>query len=442
MASSVVRAPLLRNATVRHYAAAAAAQSAVNPTPDSQVLGNKITVAAIDSNSPVAQVSVIFRAGSRNETYDTQGISHMLRIAAGLTTSRSTAFGITRNIQQIGGNLTAVADRESIAYTLQVTRDHLGQALTFLEDVATRQIFKPWEISDQAARLRYELSSIPETTRVIELLHKAAYRKGLGYSLYCPKRQIGKINSESLQHFVSTWFSGNRCAVVGSGVSLEELSNFAENLQVSGRDSNSEPSKYVGGELRKERNSPLASVAVAVEGAGLDKEKDALALAVLQYAAGTGPQVKWGSSSAPLIKSVASAAGSDPFAITAFNASYSDSGLFGFVLSAPRNVAGSLTTAAYKWLKSPNVTDADITRGKTALKASILYAAEDPSSQLEGIGQHALLKGRTASVVAIAAEVDKISASDVKSVLCKLSGKPSLAAIGDLSTVPHVDQLS
>jgi len=71
--------------------------------------------------------------------------------------------------------------------------------LTFLEDVATQQVFKPWEISDQLPRLRYELSMIPETTRIIELLHKAAYRTGLGYSLYSPKRQLGKISTETVR---------------------------------------------------------------------------------------------------------------------------------------------------------------------------------------------------------------------------------------------------
>lgn len=65
------------------------------------------------------------RAGSRNESYDTQGISHLLRLSAGLTTSRASTFAITRNLQQLGANLICTGDRESISYTLQVTRDHL-----------------------------------------------------------------------------------------------------------------------------------------------------------------------------------------------------------------------------------------------------------------------------------------------------------------------------
>lgn len=70
--------------------------------------------------------------------------------------------------------------------------------MNFLEDVATRQVFKPWEVNDLSPRLRYELSAVPEATRLLELLHKAAYHTGLGYSLYSPKRQIDKISSESV----------------------------------------------------------------------------------------------------------------------------------------------------------------------------------------------------------------------------------------------------
>ncbi|XP_011869527.1 PREDICTED: cytochrome b-c1 complex subunit 2, mitochondrial [Vollenhovia emeryi] len=443
MACSVVRSPVLRSPTVRHYAAAAAAQCSNVATAELEVLsGNKVTVAALDNHSPVARVSIVFRAGSRNETYDTQGATHHIRIAAGLSTCGSTCFGITRNIQQLGGNLTATTDRESIAYTLQITRNNLGKALTFLEDVATQQVFKPWEISDQLPRLRYELSMVPETTRVMELLHKAAYRTGLGYSLYSPKRQLGKISTETLQHFVNTWFNGSGCAVVATGVPISDATQFASTLKVGSADNTVEAAKYHGGELRKERSSELTTVAVAVEAAGLNKEKDVLAYAVLQRAVGSGPRVKWGSSVSPLHKAVSGTTSADQFALSAFNASYSDSGLFGFILSSVPSAAGSVTKAATAYLRSPKLSDADIARGKATLKAEILYAADNDAAFLENLGQQAIFKGRMYTPSNLVAEVDKITASEVKSVAGKLAGgKLSMSAIGNLCTVPYVDEL-
>ena len=66
----------------------------------------------------------MFRAGPRYETYDTQGTSHMLRICTGLTTNQFSTFAITRNLQQLGGELTATADREYISYTLKIIRNN------------------------------------------------------------------------------------------------------------------------------------------------------------------------------------------------------------------------------------------------------------------------------------------------------------------------------
>lgn len=68
---------------------------------------------------------IVHRVGSRNETYDTQGVMHHLRVMAGLSTSAASGFAITRNIQQLGGNLMTIIDRESIAYTLQITRNNV-----------------------------------------------------------------------------------------------------------------------------------------------------------------------------------------------------------------------------------------------------------------------------------------------------------------------------
>lgn len=104
---------------------------------------------------------ILFRAGSRNETADTLGAAHVLRIAAGLSTRNSTHFSIVRHIQQVGAKLTASSDREVIAYTLEGTRKAVEDTLPFLTEVVTQQVFKPWEISDNVPRLRLELAQRP-----------------------------------------------------------------------------------------------------------------------------------------------------------------------------------------------------------------------------------------------------------------------------------------
>lgn len=102
-----------------------------------------------------------FRAGARNETSDNLGITHVLRNSAGLSTRNASQFAIIRNIQQVGANLSATSDRESISYTLEGTRQAIEKALPFLTEVATQQVFKPWELSDITNRLLLDIATRP-----------------------------------------------------------------------------------------------------------------------------------------------------------------------------------------------------------------------------------------------------------------------------------------
>lgn len=60
-------------------------------------LDNGLRLVSADSPVPgLAQVSVLIRAGSRFETYETQGAAHALKMAAGLAGRTHSAFAVTR----------------------------------------------------------------------------------------------------------------------------------------------------------------------------------------------------------------------------------------------------------------------------------------------------------------------------------------------------------
>ena len=82
------------------------------------------------------------------------------------------------------------------------------------------------------------------------------------------------------------------------------------------------------------------------EGAGLNDAAGSLAFAVLAQALGHGaPHVIWGASHSPLAHAM-SAACSKPAHACAVNLNYSDSGLFGFYVSADAAEAGAAVRAA------------------------------------------------------------------------------------------------
>nr|CAI5845163.1 unnamed protein product [Callosobruchus analis] len=440
MASTLTKVPLLRTAAARSYSQALPICG--NPSSDlkSTVLSNKLVVAALENDSSIARISIIFRAGSRNEASDSLGATHVLRTAAGLSTKNASQFAIIRNIQEVGANLTATSDRETIAYTLEGTKSAIEQALPFLTEVATQQVFKPWEVAELSNRLKLDIATRTLQVRTVDLLHNAAFRAGLGNSLFIPKNKIGKISSETLQHYVASTFLTGRCAVVGSGVSHTHLTQYANALKLSDGSGCPAPSPYKGGELRSNKGGDFAFVAIAGEGAAATNTKEALACAVLQRALGTGPQTKWSlHDNGVLAKSI----GNQPegFASTAINVNYSDTGLVGVLVAAPAKCAKNIVQAAYSVMKSGSISDADVNRGKNQLKTQLLVDAECGRTAIHDIATQAVLTGNPQTATQLAAAVDSVTTGDVQSALKKAGQKLSLAAMGNLVDVPYMDEL-
>lgn len=87
-------------------------------------------------------------------------------------------------------------------------------------------------------------------------LHRAAFRKGLGNSLFCSKHRAGKISSETLQHYIAENFGANTCAVIGLAVDHDDLVNYAKNIPLpTAKSSEQSPSKFYPGEIRLAKNN-------------------------------------------------------------------------------------------------------------------------------------------------------------------------------------------
>lgn len=311
--------------------------------------------------------------------------------------------------------MSVTSDREIIAYTIEVTRDHLETALQFLEKSVTGQIFKPWEIEDNLFRVRIDLANVSQQVRAVELLHRAAFRNGLGNSIFCPKHKIGKISSETLQHYFESNFTANRGAVAGTNIDHSMLVGFAQSLQIGSGDGIRNESKYRGGaDLRKEKGGSLTSVAVGTSGGSWSNLKEGIAFSVLQRAAGASPNTKRGNSAGILTKVIQAAAPNT--AVTSLNASYSDNGLFGFVVSGPAKEAGNAVEAGIKSLKSASLSDDDVNRGKAQLKSEIAFIYDTDASLVQALAGQSAGLGAPLSLKNALDAVDGVSSADVKAV--------------------------
>lgn len=126
--------------------------------------------------------------------------------------------------------------------------------------------------------------------KALELLHRAAFRSGLGNSLFCPSFKVGKHSSAALSQFVTANLRADNAAVVGVGIAHDQLVAYAQSLCLAAGHGHTAASKTHSGEMRVETTGALSFVAVGTTGASLASTKDVLSFALLQRIMGTGKE--------------------------------------------------------------------------------------------------------------------------------------------------------
>uniref|UniRef100_A0A8C4NK46 Ubiquinol-cytochrome c reductase core protein 2b n=1 Tax=Dicentrarchus labrax TaxID=13489 RepID=A0A8C4NK46_DICLA len=411
-------------------------------------LPSGLVIASMENYSPASKIGVFIKAGCRYETPENQGVTHLLRLASNLTTKGASAFKICRGVEAVGGSLSVSSSRENMIYTVDCLRDDIDTVMEYLINVTTAQEFRPWEVSDLTPRVKMDKAMAAQSDQigVIEGLHGAAYKNALCNSLYCPNHMVGNIQSEDLHQFVQNNFTSARMALVGLGVDHTVLKQVGEqflNIR-SGAGSTGATSQYRGGEVRFPNTSSMVHAAVVSQSAAAGSS-EALAFSVLQHLLGAGLHVKRGScASSKLVQGVTKAT-ADPFDVSAFNASYSDSGLFGVYTISQAAVAGDVIKAALAQVKAVadgGVTAADLTRAKAQLKGHFLMSLETSEGFLEAMGTQALAEGTYCSPEEISKKIDNVSLTDVANAAKKfVSGKKTMASSGNLSKTPFVDEI-
>ncbi|KAM9394404.1 ubiquinol-cytochrome c reductase core protein 2a [Pholidichthys leucotaenia] len=426
--------------------------STASPLPPQSVqvskLPNGLVIASLENCSPVSSVGVFVKAGSRYETVENQGVSHVLRLAANLTTKGASAFKICRSVEAMGGSLSVTSSRETMVYTAECLRDDIDLLMDCLVNIMTAQEFRPWEVDELASRVKIDKAVAQQSPQIgiVEKLHEAAYKNALSNSLYCPDYMVDSVSCNHLQSFVEDNFTTGRMALVGLGVKHSVLRQVGEGLLSvrTGAGAPAAKAVYRGGELRVQNSNDLVHALIASEGA-VTGSAEANAFSVLQRVLGAGPHVKRGSSITSKLGQGIAKATTQSFDATAFNASYSDSGMFGVYTITQAASAGEVIRAAVAQVRGVaegSASEADVTRAKNQVKTEYLMSIESSERLLEEIGAQALTTAAYQAPDAVLKTLDAVTQSDVVKAAKKfVDGKKTMVASGLLSNTPFVDEV-
>jgi predicted Zn-dependent peptidase len=389
-----------------------------------------------------ASLGVWVNAGTRHETPDINGVSHLLEHMAFKGTKRRSAQAIAEEIEAVGGHLNAYTSREHTAYYAKVLKEDVGLALDIVADILQHSTIDADELAREQAVVVQEINQAIDTPDDIIFDHfqETAYpSQAVGRPVLGTADLVRSMSRQTLSGYMRENYGANRMILAAAGNlehdALVESAVRQFNALPPDCPAVEDRARYVGGDYRESRDLEQVHFVVGFDGVCYD-DPDFYSSSVLSTLLGGGM-------SSRLFQEVREKRGL-VYSIYSFTSSYTDGGLFAvYAGTGEKEVADVVPVVCDEIM---NVTQAvgpeEVQRARAQLKASILMAMESTSARCEQLARQLQAYGRLVPVEEMVAKVEAVDVESVIRTAARLfSGTPTVAAIGPLAKVENYDKI-
>jgi len=315
--------------------------------------------------------------------------------------------------------------------------------------------FEKEAIENERGTILREMEEVHKDTGevIFDHLHSAAFQgTSLGRTILGPEENIKTISRENIVQYTKQNYLAPKIVLVGAGavhhdqlVSLAQKS-FANLPAGPGKTFTPKPKTPFTGSQISVRDDGMEEVhfVIAVEGVSAS-HPDYFTMMVIQTIVGNWERNIGGGKnlSSNLCELIANEELAHSF--TSFNTCYSDTGLFGAYAVCPPEKLEDLTyEITQEWVRIAKiVSEAEVERAKSKLKASILMHLDGTTSIADDIGRQILAHGRRLSAAEIFLRINAITTKDVMRVASEHCEDvdPVIAAVGPSALLPDYNRI-
>ncbi len=390
-----------------------------------------------------AAVGIWVLAGARHEKVEQNGIAHFLEHMAFKGTARRTALQIAEEIEDVGGYINAYTSRETTAYYARVLEADVPLALDVVADIVLNPAFDKREIEVERHVILQEIGQAADTPDdvIFDWLQEASYpEQALGRPILGPAERIAGYNAKDLRRFVKGHYGPGQMILSAAGaVHHETLVALAEELfghLPALVMPDAEPARFQCNERREIKDLEQAHFALAIEGPAF-RDPD---LFTAQIYAG----VMGGGMSSRLFQKLREERG---LCYTTFAqaGSHDDTGsitVYAGTGAADIRDLANLTIDEFR-RATGDMTEAEVARARTQMKAGLLMGLESPSSRAERLARLLAIWGRIPSVSETVDRIDAVNLAAIKAYAEKVAAEAriSMALYGPVAEAPTLEAL-
>lgn len=381
--------------------------------------------------------------GTRNEAASVNGVAHLVEHMLFKGTRRRSAFRISEEIENVGGQLNAYTTREQTAYYAKVLHEDAPLALDILSDMIQHSTLDAEELVRERTVVLQEIGQSADTPDDIIFDHfqATAYPgQAIGRPVLGSADIVGALPREALVDYIAGHYGAPGMVLSAAGRiehdRMVDLAIKAFGDLPSGAPPKPETARYTGGDFREDRDLEQMHLVLGFDGVGVH-DPDFYAHSVLSTLLGGGM-------SSRLFQEVREKRGL-VYSIYTFTGGYHDGGLFGVYAGTGEDEVAELVPVVCDEIAKvgADVTEDEVARARAQLKAGTLMALESTMSRCEQLGQQILIYDRPIPVEEIVAKIDGVDRDAVVKAATRLrASRPTVAALGPIAKLESYDRIA
>ncbi len=408
-------------------------------------LDNGLTVITDDiAGFESASIGIFVNVGSVDENSNQIGISHFLEHMAFKGTETRSALQISEEIESVGGFMNAYTSKEMTAYHTKVLKSDVNLSIDIVSDILQNSTFDELEFEREKGVIIQEIRQLNDTPDdlVFDMFQeKAFYGEKLGSQILGSESDVMRYVPNDLRTYLKTKYSTSHMVLAASGgVSHDEIVQLACKFTHRMKDFDIEPvepQSYIGGFIFKKKPLEQTHVVLGFEGLS-HTHKNKYDLGVLSTILGGGM-------SSRLFQEVREKRGL-AYSIFSFTSNYRDTGTFGIYAACEHDKTQEVLEISKAQCIGiiENLTEEELQKAKTQIKASLLMGLESSSTRMERLASQFLFHGKVSTPQEVASKIEEISIESVQDIARKIfTSKPTLAVIGPESNIENLyDKIS
>lgn len=394
-------------------------------------------------NTHTVSLGIWVKSGAACERPEENGISHFLEHMVFKGTPTRTSLQIDEEIEDAGGQTNAYTSREFTAFYAKMLKEDAELALNVLSDIYLNASFPETELVKEKEVVVQEIKQTIDTPDdiIFDYLQEQAFPgQALGRTILGPAEKVRAFSPDDLKTYRQNHYAAENTVVCAVGnIKHETFVNMVKQRFATFRphkNFTTDTQTYGGGFFAEKRDIEQAHVLLGFQGL---KYTDAD-----YYPCTVMSTILGGGSTSRLFQEIREKRGL-VYTTYSFSNSHSGTGLFGIYAGTTNRELQTLIPVVCDEIKKicdHKVSDKELQRAKTQLKASMLMSLESSSSTSEILARQLLIFDRIIPVEEMVERIENVSAEDIRHIAGTIfSATPAYTLVGDIDGHPDYETL-